>query len=156
LELAASAPFARSDLANSKSDVHKVRVLIINPPALSQVIRHLIRRRPEFEIVGCLDSLKRLEAESERLAPELIVANVKPVSAGIGAAVLAIRHASPTSKVLLLCPTAELSEIGRRSGADACLNEEHLVSRLLPVVSALCAPKAKRVSDNHILIGEII
>ena len=58
--------------------MRKVRILVISPPALCQVIKHLVGGRPEFEIVGSIPSLKYLAQEAGRLLPELIVANMKP------------------------------------------------------------------------------
>jgi hypothetical protein len=106
---------------------------------LSQVIRHLLHGRPDFEIVGCIGSTKRLAGESSRLSPNVIVANWKPVRTGACAAVVAIKNSSPASKLLLISPLTDLMASARRCGADACLEQERLVNNLLPAVSALSA-----------------
>jgi hypothetical protein len=119
--------------------IRKTRILVFSPPALSQVIRHLFRGRPEFEIVGSVGSRKRLAEESGRLFPELIVANWKPVRTAVCAAVLAIKCSSPSSKLILISPLTDMMASARRCGADACLEEERLVFHLLRTVSALSA-----------------
>jgi hypothetical protein len=116
----------------------KIRILVFSPPALAQLIRHLLRGQPEIEIVGSVGSIKRLAAESGRLLPELIVANWKPVKAGV-ATVFAIRNSCLSSKLILIAPLKHLTAGARRGGADACLEQERLVFRLLPTVLALSA-----------------
>ena len=117
--------------------VRKIRTLVIGSPALSQVIRHLLSERPEFEIVGSIGDFKRLAVPSGRRAPELIVASVKPVRTEICSAVGAIKNSSPLSKLILICPSEDLLTDGRRCGADTCLAQERLVLRLLPAARAL-------------------
>jgi hypothetical protein len=77
-----------------------------------------------------------LERQAGRLLPELIVANVKPVSIGIPLAVASIKQSSPLSKLILICPV-DLARVARKCGADACLKDEKLGSHLLRTVRAL-------------------
>jgi hypothetical protein len=119
--------------------VRKTRVLLVGSAALSSVIRHLFRARPEFEVVGCVPGLKSLAQQAAKLLPELIVASVKPVGASVCAVVVAIKQTSPLSKLILICPFGDLLQEGRRCGADACLDHDRLVQRLLPTASALSA-----------------
>jgi hypothetical protein len=123
--------------------MRKVRILVVSPPALSRVIKHLVDGRPEFEIVGSIGSLKTLAHEAARLLPELIVANVKPVGTGICPAVLAIRNSSPLAKLIVICPITDLIKNALRCGADACVEQEKVVLRLLPTASALSALPAR-------------
>jgi DNA-binding NarL/FixJ family response regulator len=130
--------------------MRKVRILVVSPPALSRVIKHLVSGRPEFEIVGSIGSLKSLPQEAGRLLPELIVANVKPVGMGICPAVIAIRNSSPLAKLIVICPITDLVKDALRCGADACLEQEKLVFRLLPTASALSAlPALPRIKTSH-------
>jgi hypothetical protein len=117
--------------------VRKVRILIVSPPALSQVIEYLFRDRPEFEVVGSLNGLRRIGQQVGRLCPELIVANVKPVRTAVYQVVACIKRSSPLSKLILICPARDFMAVGRRSGADACLEQEKLVRRLLGTALAL-------------------
>ena len=117
----------------------KVRILVVSPPALSHLIAILFRDRADFEVVGTLNGLKSLSHRAGRLSPELIVALVKPVQTGVCPAVVAIKRFSPMSKVILICPISDLIQGACECGADACLDQEKLVSQLLPTASALSA-----------------
>jgi DNA-binding NarL/FixJ family response regulator len=124
--------------------VRKIRILLVGCPALAHVIRHLFNDRPEFEVVGSLRGLRGLAQQADRLRPELIVANVKPIGTGISAVVVAIRTSSPLSRLILICPTSDLIVGGGRCGADACLDQEKLVRRLVPTASTLSAHVSRR------------
>ena len=64
-----------------------ITILLIGSPSLSRIIEHLVGGRSEYEVVGTVSGLGSLERQAGRLLPELIVANVKPVSIGIPRAV---------------------------------------------------------------------
>ena len=128
--------------------MRKVRILVVSPPALSQLIEHLFRDRPEFEVVGSLSALRRTEEEAGRLCPDLIVANVKPVRTGVCQVVAAIRRSSPLSKLILICPARDFMTGARRCGADACLEQEKVVRRLLETAWALSEPSRPTASRN--------
>jgi len=132
---------------------YKIRILVVSSPAFSLVVGHLFRERPEFEIVGHINSPSQLAREASRLLPELVVANLKPVRTGICSAVLSLKHSSPLSKLILICPLTDLAQAGRRCGADACLGPENLVGRLLPTATAL---SRDRISDHRTRKGESI
>jgi hypothetical protein len=119
--------------------VRKVRILIVSPPALSQVIEYLFRGRPEFEVVGCLSGLRSIGQQVRQLSPDLIVANVKPVRTAVFQVVASIKRSSPSSKLILVCPAKDFMAVGRRCGADACLEQEKLVRGLLAMAWALSA-----------------
>jgi hypothetical protein len=129
-------------------ELAKVRVLVIGTAALSRVVTHLFAAGPEFEVVGNLRSVRSLAPQAERLLPGLIVAGVKPVGTGVGAAVSAIRRASPASRLILLCPVIDLVSGARRFGADACLDPEKLIAQLLPTASALSADSGHNSRNN--------
>jgi chemotaxis response regulator CheB len=130
------------------SSVRKVRILIISPPALSQVIEYLFRDRPEFEVVGSLSGLRSMGQQVGRLCPDLIVANVKPVRTAVYQVVASIKRSSPSSKLILICPARDFMAVGRRCGADACLEQEKLVRRLLGTALALTECPKSAASRN--------
>jgi hypothetical protein len=111
--------------------LRKITILIVSSPSLSRIIEHLFRGRPEFEVVGSLSGLEGLGPKAGRLLPELIVANVKPVSIRICRAVASIKQSSPLSKLILICPIEDLARVARKCGADACLKDEELAGHLL-------------------------
>jgi hypothetical protein len=120
-----------------KDTLRTITILVIGSPSLSRIIGHLFRGRPECEVVGTVSCLASLERQAGRLLPELIVANVKPVSIGISRAVASIKQSSPLSKLILICPVEDLARVARQCGADACLKDEKLGSHLLRTVRAL-------------------
>jgi hypothetical protein len=117
--------------------VRKIKILVVSSPSLARVIGHLFRGRSEFEIIGAFRDLGSLEKQAERLLPDLILANVKPVSLGIRRAIATIKLSSPLSKLILICPLEELSRVARKSGADAYLKDEKLAGHLLRMARTL-------------------
>ena len=116
--------------------MRKRTILIVSTPSLSRILEHLFRGRAEFEIVGTLTSLACL-GQATRLVPELIVADVKPVTIGINRAVSLIKRSSPISKLILICPVEDLAQAARKCGADACLSNERLAGSLVRTARAL-------------------
>jgi hypothetical protein len=127
----------------------KVKVLLVSTPALAQLIQHLFRGRPEFEVVGSIAGLKGLAERSERPLPQLIVASVKPVTTSIRAAVIVIKRYSPSSKLILISPVSELISGVRNCSVDACLEQEKLVPRLVPTACALFKDRAGIGISSH-------
>ena len=117
--------------------MRRVRILAVGPPALCQVIEYVFRGQREFEVVGSLGGLRSMGQEAGRLCPELIVASVKPVRTAVGEVVALIKRSSPSSKLILICPIREFMMGARKCGADACLEQEKLVSCLLGAAWAL-------------------
>jgi len=111
--------------------LRKITILIVSSPSLSRIIEHLFRDRSEFEVVGTFSGLGSLDRQAGRLLPELIVANVKPVSIRICRAVASIKQSSPLSKLILICPIGDLARVARKCGADACLKDEKVAGHLL-------------------------
>jgi hypothetical protein len=111
--------------------LRKIRLLVVSSPSFSRVIEHLFRGRSEFEVIGTLNGLGSLKRHAGRHLPELIVADVKPVSIRISRAVASIKQSSPLSKLILICPVEGLARVARKCGADACLKDEKLAGHLL-------------------------
>ena len=119
-------------MENNTDSVRKVRLLVaVSPPALFQVIEHLFHGRPEFELVESRRGLRAPERQAGRQLPDLIVANVRPLRTRICRVVTAMKRYSPGSKLILICPVKGFEQRARECGADACLEEELLVGRLL-------------------------
>jgi hypothetical protein len=119
--------------------VRTVRVLVVGPLALTQIIQYLFHGRPEFEVVGSVSGWRSLGPQAGRLLPELIVANVKPVGIGVCRAVALIKRSSPLSKLILVCPIRDFMGGARKCGADAFLEQEKLVVCLLRTARSLSA-----------------
>jgi hypothetical protein len=127
--------------------VRKITILVVSDPPLARIIEQLFRRRPEFEVTGAVSGVEDFGWQAERLLPELIVADVKPVSVGICRLVAAIRQSSPVSRLILICPVEGLARLARKCGADACLTDERLAGRLLRTAANL-AELSKLVSAS--------
>ena len=128
--------------------MRKVKILVVAPPTLCQVIEYVFRDQREFEVVATLGGLRSMGHEAGRLCPELIVANVKPVGVAVGQVVAFIKRSSPSSKLILICPIREFMAGARKSGADACLEPEKLVRCLLEAAWTLSErPRPSRHSQ---------
>lgn len=122
--------------------MHKVRMLVaVTPRALFDLIEYLFRGRPEFEIVEVSRSARGVPQQGERLPPELIVVNVKPLKTDICRTVRLLKRSSPSSKLILIFPVKGFAHSARRCGADACLEAEALLSRLLPTAQRLAGAR---------------
>jgi hypothetical protein len=117
--------------------LRKTTILVVGSPSLSRIVEHLFRGTSEFEVVGTVGGLGSLGAHAGRLLPELILASVKPVSLRICRAVALIKQASPSSKLILICPLEDLAPVARQCGADACLQDEKLAGHLLRTARTL-------------------
>jgi len=127
------------------SYLRKTTILILSSRSLSRIIKHLFRGWSEFEIVGTVSGLGNLERQAQQLLPELIVADVKPVSRQVCLMVASIKQSSPLSKLILICPIEDFSRLARKCGADACLNDENLAGHLLRT--------ARTLSKRPVLVG---
>jgi DNA-binding NarL/FixJ family response regulator len=117
--------------------LRKTTILVASSPSLLRVIEHLFRGRSEFEVIGAVSGLESLGRQAERLLPDLVIVNVKPVSVGVCRVVASIKQSSPSSKLILICPVEDLNGAARKCGADACLKAEKLASQLLRTARTL-------------------
>ncbi len=111
----------------------------VSPPALFRLIGHLFHAQADFQIIAGQRGLRGLERQAERLLPELIVLNIKPVSRNACRMVASLKRSSPGSKLILICPAEEYSLDARHCGVAACLEAEELIRRLVPTVRKLSA-----------------
>lgn len=119
---------------------HRLTVLVgATPRALLHVIEYVFQAQPEFEILGVSCGAEGVARQGERLRPELIAVNVKPVKTGVCRTVRLIKRSCPSSKLILIFPVKGLAPSARRCGADACLEAEALLGRLLPTAQRLAS-----------------
>ena len=131
-----------------KDKLRKITILVVSSPQLSRIIVHLFRDQSEFEVVSTLSGLGSLGRQAGRLLPQLIVANVKPVSIRISRVVSSIKKASPSSKLILICPIEDLGRAARKCGADACLKDEKLTGHLIQTARTLAdRPRIANTGD---------
>ena len=126
----------------AQTGLTKMKILIVGSPSLAHVIRDLFRDQPEFDVAGTAPGLRSGAREAKRLRPELIVANVRPVAARACDVATSIKRSSPLSSLILVGPIRDLMDGAIGCGADACLEQEKLVLRLVPTALALSRSKA--------------
>ena len=137
----------------------RMRILIVSSPSLAHVIRHLFRDQPGFDVVGTAAGLKSGARAAKLLNPELIVAHVRPVAARPCTVAASIKRSSPLSRLILVCPIRDLMHGARGCGADACLEQEKLVLRLVPTALALSRNRPAHdavVIPPHIPIAKLL
>jgi len=126
----------------------KVKLLVVGAPAFLKIIKHLFDGQPDFEVVGSIGGIGSLARQSKRLSPKLIVASVKPVGTNVSRAARSIKDSSPLSKLILICPVKDFSEGARMCGADACLEPNELVRRLLPAAYKLALRRSSHATPS--------
>lgn len=109
-------------------------VIAASPRPLVRVIEHLLSSHQELQIVSRSSRLSHLLTYACYLLPELIIVNTRLMGREIDQTIAEIKRLSPKSKLILICPFKELSQTVRRSGADADLQEDALVTGLSPLV----------------------
>jgi len=119
--------------------VRRIKILIISSAPFGRVIEYLFLGQSEFEVVGTVNGLELLEQQDQRIIPDLILLNVKPVGTGIREMVASIKRYSPMSKVILTCPIENLSCLARECGAEAYLRDEELAGNLVRMARTLSA-----------------
>jgi hypothetical protein len=138
-----------------RTGLAKTTILIVGSPSLAHVIRYLFQDRPEFDIAGTAPGLRSGAREAKRLRPELVVAEVRPVAARACDVAASIKRCSPLSSLILVGPIRDLMDGAKGCGADACLEQEKLVLRLVPTALALSHGKAAQdivVIPRHLRI----
>jgi len=100
------------------------------------MIEHLLRES-EFEVVGIVTDLRSFAPQARRLLPELVVANMKPLSISVCRLIASIKRASPVSKLIVISPPGDLARTARKCGADACVKDERLAGQLLNTARTL-------------------
>ncbi len=126
----------------------KTTILIVSSPPLARIIEYLFHDQSEFEVIRSVSGVDALGQPAGRFAPELIVANVKPVSIGICRAVTSIKMSNPLSRLILICPINDLARAARRCGADACLKDEKLTGHLLRTARTLAERRRMANAGN--------
>jgi hypothetical protein len=114
-----------------------ISVLIAGRRSLVRVIDHLLEARCGIEVVGRVEDGSLLARHAGRLAPTVIVAHPRVLGKEPATRIASVRRSSPGSKFVLISPFVGLAPGLRRCGADALLDEEALVTRLLPTLQEL-------------------
>ena len=115
-------------------------LIALDPPSFIRLVEHLLHGHPGLRIVGRA-SKSGAPALAGRLAPDVIIANTRP-PAQRGDVLAELRRSSPTSTLILLTH-APGEPVPPADGADACLPEDAVVRRLLPLLRKLRQPRSE-------------
>ena len=117
---------------------HRFKVLVaVKPAAMARVIEHLFRGQPQLEVLEYRSAGSHLAEHAETANVELIVASTRLLGRSRWETLAAVKRSSPGSKLIVICPLGGFTKEARESGADACLEEEAVVSGLLDTVRRL-------------------
>jgi DNA-binding NarL/FixJ family response regulator len=123
----------------------KVGILIaVQPPPLLRIVEHLLRDCTQFRVVARTSQSSTLKRQAKRLQPALIITNLRLLGPGAGRIIPEIRLASPGSQLLVTGFTQGLESHARDCGADAYLEEDQLVQRLVSAARKLLSKPQTR------------
>lgn len=123
--------------------MHKVEILVaVEPLPLLRVIEHLLCCRPEFQIVARPSGGSALARQASHLRPDLIIANMRFLGQGAGTIIPEVKLASPGSKLIVTGFPQGFGPHAHQWGADAYLEEEDLVRRLVPTAQRLLSQQS--------------
>lgn len=118
--------------------LHKVTILVaVEPAPLLRVIEHLFSRQSKFRIVARLSNASAVAGQVSHLQPDLVIANMRLLGQAAGTIIRDIKIASPDSKLIVTGFPQGFGRDAHDWGADAYLEEEDLVRRLVPTVHGL-------------------
>ena len=109
-------------------------LLAVAPDPLRRIVELLLDAEPRFRIVARLSPGTDLARRAHRVAPDLVVANLRFLGREHARVVEDLKRFSPAAKVLLIHSYAGPHGLG---GAHAHLEEQAIVRRLLVVLCEL-------------------
>lgn len=125
--------------------LHRVTILVaVEPAPLLRVIEHLFCRQLGFNIVARLSSGSAVAGQVARLRPDLVIANMRLLGQAADTIIREVKIASPSSKVIVTGFPHGFEQDARGWGADAYLEEEELVRRLVSTVHRLLKSSPSR------------
>jgi DNA-binding NarL/FixJ family response regulator len=129
--------------------LQQIEVLVaVEPEPLLNLIEHLLQR-PEFRVIKKLHQWPALSKQTLRLHPHLIITNARLLGNQAANIIAGLKSASPNSKVIVVSFPHDLSREARQWGADAYLEEEQLVRRLVPTALKLAGSTTPDRGDRR-------
>ena len=123
-------------------------VIAAAPRPLVRVVEHLLSGQEDVQIVSRSSQKDHLLTYASTLLPDLIVVNSRLMGREVRQTIAEIKRLSPKSKLILVCPFAELSDAVRDCGADADLEEDALVGSLPPLVRRILSESQQDASSE--------
>lgn len=105
--------------------------IAVEPPSLQRLIEHVLHGESGLRVVGGSSKSLSPARQVARLSPSVIVVNHR-LQRRQGHVLVDLKRSSPGSTLILL--THSLAESAPPREADACLPEDAVVKRLLPMI----------------------
>lgn len=133
--------------------LHRVTILVaVEPAPLLRVIEHLFRPQLEFRIVARLSNGSAVAGQVSHLRPHLVIANMRLLGQAAGTIIRQVKLASPGSKLIVTGFPRGLGREAQEWGADAYLEEEDLVRRLVPTAHSLLSQQLNDTKKSSSLL----
>lgn len=107
-------------------------LIAVQPPSFERLIQHLLHGHAGLRVVGTSSRRESPADKAARLAPDVIIASTRLNGREPGDALADLQRSSPSSSMILL--THGLGEPLPHPAAEACLPEDAVVRRLLPLI----------------------
>lgn len=120
-----------------RSSRRPIRVFAAASPALARVLGHVLGAAAGLDAHVGSPSPVDLVSEATRLGPDVIATTLACLGREPSACVAPLKAASPATKLILIAPVEECCDACGWPGVDACVPEEALVARLVPVIRGL-------------------
>jgi len=118
--------------------MRRVTILVaVEPAPLLRVIEHLFWRQLKFRIVARLSNGSAVPGQVSHLRPDFVIVNMRLLGQAAGTILRDVKIASPSSKLIVTGFPPGFGRDAHGWGADAYLEEEELVRRLVPTVQSL-------------------
>lgn len=118
-------------------------LIAVQPSSFERLIEHVLHGHPGLRVVGGSSPRASPADKAARLAPDVIIANTRLLGRERGDVIADLKRSSPASTLILL--THAPGEPVPHQGADACLPEDAVVRRLLPVIDKVVGRRRDRV-----------
>ncbi|MBK5257129.1 MAG: hypothetical protein JJE39_13950 [Vicinamibacteria bacterium] len=117
-------------------------LIAVERPSFHRLLEHVVQGGPGLRLVG--GSSRRVSPvhQAARLAPNVIIVSTRLQGREPGNVLADFKRSSPASTLILL--THPQGEPLAPRGADACLPEDAIVTRLLPMIRKAALRAANR------------
>jgi DNA-binding NarL/FixJ family response regulator len=114
-----------------------INVLLVDDyPAIRHLLRQILQRHPEIQIIGEATSGEEAVALSATLKPTVVLIDIQlPTMTGIQATTLIKRQSPSTTIIGLTAGASDRTEMAMRdAGAATVLSKQDLLDRLYPAI----------------------
>jgi DNA-binding NarL/FixJ family response regulator len=112
------------------------------PPRLLHAIEELLGQRPDFRIVGSAEGTADLAPRVRKLAPDVVVASLRALGRDHERIAQQIRQSRRATRLVLIHSVSVRP--GDLRGADAHVDEQVLLKRLLPTIDRIARARQRK------------